>query len=233
MKPLVMRIVALAALGLVRPFPAAKTTSGGTRQACSRAGPTRREVHRSQKDKSQPSSRGPPRDANEHRRYRPARRTCAGVRGRHAADAVVGAVYPCTVLKDHGVAIDWNDLSGPVRATTRAAATRLDGVQLVDADPLIKRTRQEAGLPDNHRRPGRGRGDGQEARGLGRKGILDGVALVGADGAQEALHDHRCRSLNGFDGLATAQDPDPSLKMMELLRRREGIRFTTTSVLNA
>ena len=103
-----------------------------------------------------------------------------------------GAVYPVfQLMKDNDIAIDWNDLIGPVK-TYYSSGGNLYSMAFNSSTPILyynKDLFKKAGLArQGAGHVGRGRGDGQEAGGLRRQVRLQHrVAVVGHHGEHARL----------------------------------------------
>ncbi|MGH7277099.1 MAG: sn-glycerol-3-phosphate ABC transporter substrate-binding protein UgpB [Candidatus Rokuibacteriota bacterium] len=152
-----------------------------------------------------------------------------------------GAVYPVhQLMKDHGVAIDWNDLIGPVKSYYSTGGN-LYSMAFNSSTPILyynKDLFKKAGLPDKPP------ATWDEVESMAKKLVASG-ARCGYSSAwpswvlmenMHALHDQPfADKSNGFDGLATALRINGAfgVKMMETLARgsKEGW-FTYNGRLN-
>lgn len=138
-----------------------------------------------------------------------------------------GAVYPVhQLLKDHGIAMDWNDLIGPVKSYYSSGGN-LASMAFNSSTPILyynKDLFKKAGLPDKPP------ATWDEVESMAKKLVASG-AKCGYSTAwpswvlienMHALHDQPfADQSNGFDGLATRlQINGPfGVKTMELLGR--------------
>jgi len=143
-----------------------------------------------------------------------------------------GAVYPVyQLMKDHGIAIDWNDLIGPVKSYYSTNGN-LYSMAFNSSTPILyynKDLFKKATLPDKPP------ATWDEVEAMAKKLVASG-ARCGYSSAwpswvlmenMHALHDQPFADhSNGFDGLATTLKINGAfgVKMMELLQRgaREG-----------
>ena len=138
-----------------------------------------------------------------------------------------GAVYPVhQLLKDHGVAMDWNDLIGPVKSYYSTGGN-LASMAFNSSTPILyynKDLFKKAGLPD------KAPATWDEVEAMAKKLVASG-AKCGYSSAwpswvlmenMHALHDQPFADhANGFDGLATTLRINGAfgVKMMETLAR--------------
>jgi sn-glycerol 3-phosphate transport system substrate-binding protein len=138
-----------------------------------------------------------------------------------------GAVYPVhQLLKDHGVAMDWNDLIGPVKSYYSTGGN-LASMAFNSSTPILyynKDLFKKAGLPD------KAPATWDEVESMAKKLVASG-AKCGYSSAwpswvlvenMHALHDQPFADhANGFDGLATTLRINGAfgVKMMETLVR--------------
>lgn len=152
-----------------------------------------------------------------------------------------GAVYPVfQLMKDHGIAVDWNDLIPPVK-TYYSTGGNLYSMAFNSSTPILyynKDLFKKAGLPD------RPPATWDEVEAMAKKIVAAG-GKCGFSAAwpswtlvenMHAWHDQPfADESNGFDGLATTLliNGEFGVKMMELLARgaREGW-FTYNGRLN-
>jgi sn-glycerol 3-phosphate transport system substrate-binding protein len=138
-----------------------------------------------------------------------------------------GAVYPVyQLMKDHGVAIDWNDLIGPVKSYYSTGGN-LYSMAFNSSTPILfynKDHFKKAGLPD------KAPTTWDEVEAMAKK--LQAAGVKCAYGSAwpswvlvENMHAYHDQSFadqaNGFDGLATALKINGpfGVKMMEILAR--------------
>ena len=152
-----------------------------------------------------------------------------------------GAIYPVfQLMKDHSVAIDWNDLIGPVK-TYYSSGGNLYSMAFNSSTPILyfnKDLFKKAGLPDKPP------ATWDEVEAMAKKLVASG-AKCGYSTAwpswvvmenMHAYHDQPFADhANGFDGLATTLKINGpfGVKMLELLQRgaKEGW-FTYNGRLN-
>jgi sn-glycerol 3-phosphate transport system substrate-binding protein len=139
-----------------------------------------------------------------------------------------GAVYPVhQLVKDHGVAIDWNDIIPPVKSYY-ASGGNLYSMAFNSSTPVLfynKNLFKKAGLPD------RAPATWDEVEAAAKKLVASGATRCGFSAAwpswtlvenMHALHDQPFADhANGFDGLATTLKINApfGVKMMEMLQR--------------
>jgi len=152
-----------------------------------------------------------------------------------------GAVYPVfSLMKDNNVAIDWNDLIGPVK-TYYSSGGNLYSMAFNSSTPILyynKDLFKKAGLPD------KAPATWDEVESMAKKLVASG-AKCGYSTAwpswviMETMHAYHDQPFadhaNGFDGLATSLKINGAfgVKMLELLQRgaKEGW-FTYNGRLN-
>jgi sn-glycerol 3-phosphate transport system substrate-binding protein len=153
-----------------------------------------------------------------------------------------GAVYPVfQLMKDNRIAIDWNDLIGPVKSYYSTGGN-LYSMAFNSSTPILfynKDLFKKAGLPD------KAPATWDEVEALAKKLVASGATKCGYSSGwpswvlvenMHALHDQPFADhANGFDGLATSLKINGpfGVKMMETLQRgaKEGW-FTYNGRLN-
>ncbi len=138
-----------------------------------------------------------------------------------------GAVYPVhQLMKDHGVAIDWNDLFGPVKSYYSTGGN-LSSMAFNSSTPILYYNRdlfKKAGLPDKP--PGTWDEVEAAAKKLVAAGVKCGYGTAWPSWVlMENMHAYHDQTFadraNGFDGLATSLRINGpfGVKMMEVLAR--------------
>jgi len=143
-----------------------------------------------------------------------------------------GAVYPVfQLMKDHGIAVDWNDLIGPVKSYYSTGGN-LSSMAFNSSTPILfynKDLFKKAGLAD--KAPATWDEVEAMAKKLAGAGTKCGFSAAWPSWTlvenMHALHDQPfADQANGFDGLATRLQINGAfgVKMLELLQRgaREG-----------
>ena len=143
-----------------------------------------------------------------------------------------GAVYPVfQLMKDHGIAVDWNDLIGPVKSYYSTGGN-LSSMAFNSSTPILfynKDLFKKAGLADKP--PATWDEVEAMAKKLAGAGTKCGFSAAWPSWTlvenMHALHDQPfADQANGFDGLATRLQINGAfgVKMLELLQRgaREG-----------
>ncbi|HMH50698.1 MAG TPA: extracellular solute-binding protein, partial [Candidatus Acidoferrum sp.] len=138
-----------------------------------------------------------------------------------------GAVYPVyQLMKDNGIAIDWNDLIGPVK-TYYSQGGNLSSMAFNSSTPILYYNKdhfKKAGLPD------KAPATWDEVEAMAKKLQAAGVKCPASSGwpswvlveNMHAWHDQPFADhSNGFDGLATTLSINGAfgVKMMDLLAR--------------
>ncbi len=138
-----------------------------------------------------------------------------------------GAVYPVhQLMKDHGVAIDWNDLFGPVKSYYSTGGN-LYSMAFNSSTPILyynKDLFKKAGLPDKP--PGSWDEVEAAAKKLVAAGVKCGYGTAWPSWVlMENMHAYHDQTFadhaNGFDGLAASLKINGpfGVKMMEVLAR--------------